>query len=94
MKITIELERATDTTAETWGAYCLEIDAVAQGPTPQHAIALLAEAVDMRVREEIAALESSGQIENPEWERAFANIADEVALTATIYRLREASAPR
>jgi len=40
---------------------------------------MVAEAIDMVVSDEIAALQSSGQIENPGWERAFGNIADEVA---------------
>lgn len=79
MKLTIDLGRTTDTTEETWVSHCLELDTISQGRTPQEAIRAIAEAVDMMVRDEIAALESSGQIENPGWERAFANIADDVA---------------
>jgi predicted RNase H-like HicB family nuclease len=79
MRLTIELERATDMTEKTWVSHCLEIDCVSQGSSPQNAIVMVAEAVDMMVSDEIAALESSGQIENPGWERAFGNIADEVA---------------
>lgn len=85
-RLTIELERATDTTEETWVSHCLEIDAVSQGSTPQDAIIAIAEAIDMMVGDEIAALESSGQIENPGWGRAFANIADEVARRAATPR--------
>jgi predicted RNase H-like HicB family nuclease len=79
VKLTIDLERAADTTEETWVSHCLELDAISQGRTPQEAIEAIAEAVDMMVRDEIAGLESSGQIENPGWERAVLNIADEVA---------------
>jgi predicted RNase H-like HicB family nuclease len=79
MRLTIELERATDMTEKTWFSHCLEIDCVSQGSSPQDAIVMVAEAIDMMVCDEIAALESSGQIENPGWERAFGNIADEVA---------------
>jgi len=79
MRLTIELERATDMTEETWISHCLEIDCVSQGSSPQDAIVMTAEAIDMMVSDERAALKSAGQIENPSWERAFGNIADEVA---------------
>lgn len=82
MRLTIELERATDMTEETeetWISHCLEIDCVSQGPSPRDAIVMVVEAIDMMVSDEIAALESSGQIEDSGWERAFGNIADEVS---------------
>jgi predicted RNase H-like HicB family nuclease len=79
MRLTIELERATDMTEETWVSHCLEIDCISQGSSPQDAIVMVAEAIDMMVSDEVAALKSLGQIENPGWERAFGNIADEVA---------------
>lgn len=78
MKLTIELERATDMTEETWTSHCLEIDLVSQGSTPQDAIVMLAEAIDMMVNDEIEAQDRAGN-PSPGWERAFANIADEVA---------------
>lgn len=76
MRLTIELERATDMTEETWVSHCLEIDCISQGATPLDAIDSLAEAIDMMIRDE---LKGSGQIENLDWERAFGNISDAVA---------------
>ena len=78
MKLTIELERATDTTEEAWTSHCLEIDVVSQGSTSQEAIEMVAEAIDMMVNDEIEAQQNAGNM-NPGWERAFANIASEVA---------------
>jgi predicted RNase H-like HicB family nuclease len=72
MKITIDLDLATDTTEETWVSHCLEIDTIAQGSTPQEAIEALAEAVDMMVQDEMEASER-------DWEQAFLVIAKDVA---------------
>lgn len=79
MKFTLELEQATDTPETTWAAHCLELDVVTQGRTPAEAVTSIAKAIDMTLRAEIEALESSGQIENPGWERAYTNIAEETA---------------
>lgn len=79
IQIRINLERNTDTSGETWISHCLELDAVSQGGTPRDALESIAEAIDMMVSDEIAALESSGQIYKPAWERAFTNIAEHVA---------------
>lgn len=78
MKLTIDLERATDTTEETWVSHCLEIECISQGSTPRDAISMLAEAVDMMVNDEIEAQVLAGN-PRPGWERAFMNIAEEIA---------------
>lgn len=79
IRIRIDLERSTDTSEETWVAHCLELDALAQGASPIKALEAIAQAIDIMVNDEIAALESSGQIYNPAWVRAFTNIAEDVA---------------
>lgn len=90
MKLTIDLSRDTDTTEETWVSHCLEIDAVSQGSSPGHAITMIAEAVDMMVRDEMEAQGRAGNVA-PGWEQAFATIAEEVAKRDTVANLLAAA---
>lgn len=98
MTIELKVERARDADAaedaarrEAWRARCAEVDATGTGSTAREALGNLADAIDRRVRAEIALLEGSGQIEDPAWERAFQNVADDGMhrANATIVALRD-----